>query len=360
MVEIMREARAEQREREPGRRAAWSRAAQPLRRTPARGPHRRARARDAARSCRPATAAGALRSSGAPRRSGRAATRSSSRARSTPGAPRAAQPFELLSCGVAARGAARRELFGCGEGVYPALPGEHAGALARAAGGTLVARAHRPLRGDALARPGACRRCAELRREGAGAAPARIRASCAASTSAPASRSPFARARTTTRSGSTPLAERREDMLPLAAHFLRRVLRGGGRRRGRLHGRGAQRAARRALAGQRARAARARAPGGAPRAAAAPSAPRRCCSPRDGEQVPSFKEAKRAFETRYVEGLLRRCGGNISRAARLAKKDRKDFYDVIRRTGVDPRSSALPERRPVAALRASSAAARCE
>jgi two-component system response regulator GlrR len=54
------------------------------------------------------------------------------------------------------------------------------------------------------------------------------------------------------------------------------------------------------------------------------------------ENVPSFKEAKRAFETRYVVGLLRRCSGNISRAARLAKKDRKDFYDVIRRTGVDP------------------------
>ena len=56
----------------------------------------------------------------------------------------------------------------------------------------------------------------------------------------------------------------------------------------------------------------------------------------DGEEVPSFKAAKRAFETRYVEGLLRRCSGNISRAARLAKKDRKDFYDVIRRTGVNP------------------------
>ncbi len=55
-----------------------------------------------------------------------------------------------------------------------------------------------------------------------------------------------------------------------------------------------------------------------------------------GDEVPSFKEAKRAFETRYVESLLRRCSGNISRAARLAKKDRKDFYDVIRRTGVDP------------------------
>jgi len=57
----------------------------------------------------------------------------------------------------------------------------------------------------------------------------------------------------------------------------------------------------------------------------------------DTDEVVSFKEAKRAFETRYVEGLLRRCSGNISRAARLAKKDRKDFYDVIRRTGVDPR-----------------------
>ena len=56
----------------------------------------------------------------------------------------------------------------------------------------------------------------------------------------------------------------------------------------------------------------------------------------EGEEVPSFKTAKRAFETRYVECLLRRCSGNISRAARLAKKDRKDFYDVIRRTGVDP------------------------
>ena len=56
------------------------------------------------------------------------------------------------------------------------------------------------------------------------------------------------------------------------------------------------------------------------------------------EEVPSFKEAKRAFETRYVVGLLERCGGNISRAARLARKDRKDFYDVIRRTGVDPQA----------------------
>ena len=54
------------------------------------------------------------------------------------------------------------------------------------------------------------------------------------------------------------------------------------------------------------------------------------------DRVPSFREAKRAFEARYVASLLRLCEGNISQAARLAKKDRKDFYDVIRRTGVDP------------------------
>ena len=41
------------------------------------------------------------------------------------------------------------------------------------------------------------------------------------------------------------------------------------------------------------------------------------------ETIPSFKEAKRAFERRYVSGLLKRCAGNISHAARLAKKDRK-------------------------------------
>lgn len=56
----------------------------------------------------------------------------------------------------------------------------------------------------------------------------------------------------------------------------------------------------------------------------------------EGDEIPSFKDAKRGFETRYVESVLRRCAGNISRAARLAKKDRKDFYDVIRRTGVNP------------------------
>jgi len=56
------------------------------------------------------------------------------------------------------------------------------------------------------------------------------------------------------------------------------------------------------------------------------------------ELVTSFKDAKRQFEKQYISQVLRASHGNISRAARLAQKDRKDFYDVMRRNGIDPRA----------------------
>jgi DNA-binding NtrC family response regulator len=56
----------------------------------------------------------------------------------------------------------------------------------------------------------------------------------------------------------------------------------------------------------------------------------------EADGLPSFRDAKRAFEKEYVTRLLRLCDGNISRAARLAEKDRKDFYDVMRRNGINP------------------------
>ena len=133
-----------------------------------------------------------------------------------------------------------------------------------------------------------------------------------------------------------PLAERSEDILPLAAHFLAVSAEEQG-----VRPVGYTADARRWLIDEpwtgnvrelreRVRQAVRLAGGGAISAEALILAT-------EGEEVPSFKEAKRAFETRYVEGLLRRCSGNISRAARLAKKDRKDFDDVIRRTGIDPK-----------------------
>ena len=54
------------------------------------------------------------------------------------------------------------------------------------------------------------------------------------------------------------------------------------------------------------------------------------------DELPSFRDAKRAFERDYVARVLRLCEGNISRAARIAKKDRKDFYDVLRRNQINP------------------------
>ena len=56
----------------------------------------------------------------------------------------------------------------------------------------------------------------------------------------------------------------------------------------------------------------------------------------EAEEIPSFREAKRSFEHEYVTRVLRMCNGNISRAARIAKKDRKDFYDVMRRNEINP------------------------
>lgn len=248
--------------------------------------------------------------------------------------PRAEAPFEIVSCGSIPEALQRRELFGCAESVYPALPGEYVGALDRVNGGTLVLEGAEQLRGDALADLVRAIAGRSFRREGS-AAPRTLSARIVFTCDGPlGDRSAFSEVHHH-EIRLLPLSERPEDILPLAAHYLAAFsdeagfaavgftaearaqllaeswpgdvleLRERIRQAVRLSGRGAIGAEALLLA-------------------------------RDGDPLPSFKEAKRAFETRYVESLLRRCGGNISRAARLARKDRKDFYDVIRRTGVNP------------------------
>jgi two-component system response regulator GlrR len=247
--------------------------------------------------------------------------------------PRAEQPYELLACGALPEALQRRELFGCGEGVYPALPGEHAGALERSAGGTLVLERIEQLRGDALGDLVRALGVRSYRREGS-SAPRPLQSRVVCTLDGASSPSPFAEIHHH-EIRLLPLAARPEDILPLAAHYLSAFSEEAG-----YTTVGFTAEARASLLAEpwsgdvlelreRIRQAVRLSRGGAVGAEALMLA-------RDGEPVPSFKEAKRAFETRYVEGLLRRCGGNISRAARLAKKDRKDFYDVIRRTGVNP------------------------
>jgi two-component system response regulator GlrR len=246
---------------------------------------------------------------------------------------RAGGPFVVVSANGVAPALLGRELFGCSAAVYPTLPDEHDGALARAGGGTLVIDHFDRLPGalrEALAKAIAEGR---IVREG-DSAPRVLRTRLVAISQEPLARSPF---------GDVPhqtielpaLSARSEDILPLAAHFLR------------LHAEeegvppvGFTSEARNALLcepwpgnvrelGERVRQALRLAGNGAISAEA-------LMLSAEIETIPSFKEAKRAFERRYVSGLLKRCAGNISHAARLAKKDRKDFYDVIRRTGVDP------------------------
>jgi two-component system response regulator GlrR len=239
---------------------------------------------------------------------------------------RSSGPYVAFSCSAFTEAQLGRELFGAAS--------SDDGALSRAAGGTLLVDAVERLP-DAL-RALLARALAEARyvRDGE-SSPLPLRARVIATTAKALDRSPFGDL-PQHQIRLLPLSERPEDILPLAAHFLR------------LHADeegvtpvGFTADARSALVsepwpgnvrelGERVRQAVRLARDGAITAEAL------LLAAEDLEAVPSFKEAKRAFETRYVVGLLRRCGGNISRAARLAKKDRKDFYDVIRRTGIDP------------------------
>ena len=53
----------------------------------------------------------------------------------------------------------------------------------------------------------------------------------------------------------------------------------------------------------------------------------------------SLQEAKAKeiarFEKNYIQGLLRVCGGNITRAAQVAKKNRRAFWQLIQKHQID-------------------------
>jgi two-component system response regulator GlrR len=246
---------------------------------------------------------------------------------------RAAEPLVIVSCAAVSDALLGRELLGCADGAYPLLPGDYKGALSRAAAGTLVVGLVDQIPDAVLQALIQAIKTGSFRREGDSASqPLRARViatAIAESETSPLGDVPHSPIRL------VPLSERQEDILPLAAHFLRLYADEEG-----VKPVGFTSDARNALLAEewsgnvrelaeRIRQAIKLAGSGSISAEALLLAA-------DAESIPSFKEAKRAFETRYVVGLLRRCGGNISRAARLAKKDRKDFYDVIRRTGVNP------------------------
>lgn len=52
-------------------------------------------------------------------------------------------------------------------------------------------------------------------------------------------------------------------------------------------------------------------------------------------KTPCLTEAKKAFERKYVEDLLRATEGSITEAAKLAGRNRSDFYKIVQRHRVD-------------------------
>jgi two-component system, NtrC family, response regulator GlrR len=57
---------------------------------------------------------------------------------------------------------------------------------------------------------------------------------------------------------------------------------------------------------------------------------------RQSEEIASLDDAKRRFEYDYLTQLLRVTSGNVSQAARLAKRNRSEFYNLLRRHELDP------------------------
>jgi two-component system response regulator GlrR len=52
--------------------------------------------------------------------------------------------------------------------------------------------------------------------------------------------------------------------------------------------------------------------------------------------LPPLKEARDAFERLYLVEALKRVSGNVSAAARVAGRNRTDFYELLRRHGISP------------------------
>ena len=57
---------------------------------------------------------------------------------------------------------------------------------------------------------------------------------------------------------------------------------------------------------------------------------------RPSEDMASFDEARRAFERDYLVQLLKLTRGNVSQAARVAKRNRSDFYTLLNRHEIEP------------------------
>jgi two-component system response regulator GlrR len=53
-------------------------------------------------------------------------------------------------------------------------------------------------------------------------------------------------------------------------------------------------------------------------------------------EVLSFADARHRFEREYLVGLLKLTDGNVADAARLAERNRTEFYRLLQKHGLTP------------------------
>jgi two-component system response regulator GlrR len=58
----------------------------------------------------------------------------------------------------------------------------------------------------------------------------------------------------------------------------------------------------------------------------------------DSTQFPSFQQARDHFERDYLSKLLKITAGNVSQAARIAQRNRTEFYKLLNRHHLVPES----------------------
>jgi len=132
------------------------------------------------------------------------------------------------------------------------------------------------------------------------------------------------------------LNRRREDIPLLVAHFLG-ADRQGERRAQDLRARGGGAARHGRLAGQHPPAAERRAPErGAVADAIIPVELVQQSLGGTPGRLPSFDEARDEFTRSYLSQILQITGGNVSQAARLARRNRTDFYKLLARHQLTP------------------------
>jgi two-component system response regulator GlrR len=52
--------------------------------------------------------------------------------------------------------------------------------------------------------------------------------------------------------------------------------------------------------------------------------------------MPTLDDAKNSFERRYIASLLRATNGNVTAAAKIAGRNRTEFYNLLARHRLEP------------------------